>query len=82
MLLCVAVVHPFSLVYSILLYDYTTVNPSTFNQYFGCFHLLALTNHAGMIIVCMSPYVVYRMSLEKNGIASSQGLHISHFAVY
>lgn len=65
MFLCVAVVHSFSLLYSNLLYDYTTVNPSTFNRYLGCFHLLALLKHAGMIIVCMSPYVVYRMSLEK-----------------
>lgn len=71
MWLYVAVVHSFSLLCGILLYDYTTVNPSTFDQYLSCFHLLALTNHAGMLIVCMSPYVVYRrMSLQKkNGIA-------------
>lgn len=59
MLLCLAIVHSFSLLYRILLCDYTTVDHSIVDGYLGCFQLLAITNHATMIIVYVSPNVIY-----------------------
>lgn len=66
MLLYVAVVHSFSLLYSILLYDYTITNISNVDGYLRCFQLLATINHAAMIIVYMSPNVLYKVSPERN----------------
>lgn len=65
-MLYVAVVHSFSLLYSILLYDYTITNISTVDGYLHCFQLLATINHAAMIIVYMSPNVTYKVSPERN----------------
>lgn len=59
MLLCMAIVHTFSLMYSILLYDYTTINYYAVDGYLGWFQLLAITNHAAMIIVYESSNVMY-----------------------
>ena len=54
-----AIVHSFSLMYSVLLYDFTTINYSTVDGYLGWFQLLAITNHAAMIIVYESSNVMY-----------------------
>lgn len=59
MLLCLAIVHSFSLLHRILLHDYNTINCFIVDGYLGCFQLLATTNQATMIIVYVSPNVIY-----------------------